>query len=440
MLPLFLACPPILHSKSSGSSNLMIKMPTYFVSNDHKYPPPLRSDLDVEDPIIRWTALTLIHSPALFPLLSRMLDHFLSSSSSDHMLKLLLDRLLQSDVFTAVSSWAQFNQASHFLTGGVSPSTILRSLAFDLALGSQMTQHLQDPNRALSHQSLLRLVIATLLPLHLVLSHGDTVLRACLLILKGNQEREHVSNPKISEHQVDIQEGTIHLIILVESSTNHAAIGFALKTIDNVIHSTPILTSLVLLSPPCYKNLRLVGVINQLGKLWEANWSLLSSEMVRSVGNLLIVGSLQISEDISIQCPDITLLTEKLKESIAITESDQSWLNSKAILTQLPKKPENPDLYMQVPFWLKNAQVPHECVPTQEYVLILIQGATSIAKTIIFAYIAGFTGLKDTDIQGYIGSYATAQNGVSLFQKMAFGSSSAEGRMGCPISIAFGPI
>ncbi|KNZ45330.1 hypothetical protein VP01_8242g1, partial [Puccinia sorghi] len=80
----------------------------------------------------------------------------------NHVLKLLLDRLLQSDIFTVVSSWAQFNRANHFLIGG----------AYDLALGSQMTQHLQDQNRALGHQSLLRLVIAASLPLRLV-SHGS---------------------------------------------------------------------------------------------------------------------------------------------------------------------------------------------------------------------------------------------------------------------------
>ena len=89
-----------------------------------------------------------------------------------------------------------------------------------------MTQHLQDQNRALGHQSLLRLVIAASLPLRLathgsnsesndpknVIDHSlfsvyvnhasDAVLRACLLILKETQEGDHVSNPKISEHQV----------------------------------------------------------------------------------------------------------------------------------------------------------------------------------------------------------------------------------------------
>ncbi|KNZ61396.1 hypothetical protein VP01_14061g1, partial [Puccinia sorghi] len=123
----------------------------------------------------------------------------------------------------------------------------------------------------------------------------DAVLRACLLILKETQEREHVSSSEVSEHQ----EGTIQLINLVESSPDHAAIGFALKTIDDVINRTPIPSTysfqstqislqpsrdthdisrwetLVLLwnmfCPPWYKNSRLVGLINQLAKLSEAN-------------------------------------------------------------------------------------------------------------------------------------------------------------------------
>ncbi|KNZ45920.1 hypothetical protein VP01_76g18 [Puccinia sorghi] len=134
---------------------------------------------------------------------------------------------MQSDIFTVVSSsWAQCNRANHFLIGGVGPSTILCFVAFDLALKRQMTQHLQDQNRALGHQSLLRLVIAASLLLRLM-SHGinsesndpknfidqldfsvyvnhasNAVLRACLLILKETQERIHVSNHEISEHQV----------------------------------------------------------------------------------------------------------------------------------------------------------------------------------------------------------------------------------------------
>ncbi|KNZ62428.1 hypothetical protein VP01_12719g1, partial [Puccinia sorghi] len=132
---------------------------------------------------------------------------------------------MQSDIFTMVLSWAQFNRANHFLIRGVGPSTILCFVAFDLALESQMTQNLQDQNRALGHQSLLRLVIAALILLCLM-SHGinsesnnpknfidqldfsvyvnhasDAVLQACLLILKETQERRHVSNHKISEHQ-----------------------------------------------------------------------------------------------------------------------------------------------------------------------------------------------------------------------------------------------
>jgi len=115
----------------------------------------------------------------------------------------------------------------------------------------------------------------------------------------------------------------------------------------------------------------------------------------------------------------------------------QNGKNPKAILSQLPKKPENQDSYIQVgPFWLKKAQVLDESVPTQEYVLtesvkskiidlaravttgrwpVLIQGPTSSGKTSIVAYIARLTGHpfvrinnhEHTDIQEYIGSYAT---------------------------------
>ncbi|KNZ64278.1 hypothetical protein VP01_1047g1, partial [Puccinia sorghi] len=115
----------------------------------------------------------------------------------------------------------------------------------------------------------------------------------------------------------------------------------------------------------------------------------------------------------------------------------QNGKNPKAILFQLPKRPENQDSYIQVgSFWLKKAQVLDESVPTQEYVLtesvkskivdlaravttgrwpVLIQGPTSSGKTSIVAYIARLTGHpfvrinnhEHTDIQEYIGSYAT---------------------------------
>ncbi|KNZ50190.1 hypothetical protein VP01_4553g1, partial [Puccinia sorghi] len=189
----------------------------------------------------------------------------------------------------------------------------------------------------------------------------DAVLRACLLILKETLEREH----KLFECIRDIEEGTIQLINLVQSFPDHAAIGFTLKTIDDAINRTPIPSTyafqstqislqplrdthdisrweaLVLLwnmfCPPWYKNSRLVGLIDQLAKLSEANWSLLNSGKppfhshccilmyIRAI-YFEIVASLKISQDISIQCPDITWLTEKLKERITITESDKNGL------------------------------------------------------------------------------------------------------------------
>jgi midasin len=114
----------------------------------------------------------------------------------------------------------------------------------------------------------------------------------------------------------------------------------------------------------------------------------------------------------------------------------QNGKNPKAIMSQLPKKPEDQESYIQVgPFWLKKAQVLKESVPTQDYVLtesvkskiidlaravttakwpVLIQGPTSSRKTSIVAYIARLTvhpfvwinNHEHTDIQEYIGSYA----------------------------------
>lgn len=44
--------------------------------------------------------------------------------------------------------------------------------------------------------------------------------------------------------------------------------------------------------------------------------------------------------------------------------------NPKAILSQLPKKPEDHDSYIQIgPFWLKKSQALDETAPTQENVL-----------------------------------------------------------------------
>ncbi|PLW04411.1 hypothetical protein PCASD_26128, partial [Puccinia coronata f. sp. avenae] len=142
----------------------------------------------------------LIHSPTAYPLLSRTLDRYLPSSSPDHTLKLLLDRLLQSDI--------------------------------------QSVMHLLDQNRSLCHQFVIRLVIAACLPLRLLshrshlksngsktmtseslvkLSHhidpahlstyvnhaSDSVLQACLLVSSEAQESLIRRNsPDYSEHEL----------------------------------------------------------------------------------------------------------------------------------------------------------------------------------------------------------------------------------------------
>ncbi|OAV87958.1 hypothetical protein PTTG_03235, partial [Puccinia triticina 1-1 BBBD Race 1] len=115
----------------------------------------------------------------------------------------------------------------------------------------------------------------------------------------------------------------------------------------------------------------------------------------------------------------------------------QNGKNPKAIMSQQAKKPEDQESYVQVgPFWLKKAQVLDDSTPTQDYVLtesakskiidlaravttgrwpVLIQGPTSSGKTSIVAYIARLTGHpfvrinnhEHTDLQEYIGSYAT---------------------------------
>jgi hypothetical protein len=100
----------------------------------------------------------------------------------------------------------------------------------------------------------------------------------------------------------NVQEGTVQLIDLLDSSPDHAAIGFALKMIDDAINRAPAQSAglfasthtslqplrdshdisrweaLVLLwnlfCPPWYKNLKLVRLIDQLAQLLEADWSL----------------------------------------------------------------------------------------------------------------------------------------------------------------------
>ncbi|PLW31962.1 hypothetical protein PCASD_17314 [Puccinia coronata f. sp. avenae] len=81
------------------------------------YTTSINSAENIHDPVMRWTAQALIHSPTAYPLLSRTLDHYLPSSSPNHTLKLLLDRLLQSDIQSVMSRWAQINRATHFFIG-----------------------------------------------------------------------------------------------------------------------------------------------------------------------------------------------------------------------------------------------------------------------------------------------------------------------------------
>ncbi|KAA1117838.1 hypothetical protein PGT21_025055 [Puccinia graminis f. sp. tritici] len=294
----------------------------------------LSSSNVIQDPVMRWTAHALVHSPSEFPLLSRIIDHFLSSPSPDHSLKLLLNRLLQPDVLEVVVGWAQLNRVNHFLIGE----------AFDLAIGSQSTQHLLDQGKALGHRCFLRLIIAACLPIRLLthqaslesngpkkipsepsikhshlINHvhfsrfvhlaSDVILRTSLFILSKTQDNHSLSDFEISEYQRsfesirDIQEATLQMINLLESTPDHAAIGFALKMIDDSVNQAPIQSKssfdpiklslqplrdshdisrwegLVLLwnlfCPPWYKDLHLVTLVNQLGQLCEANWSLL---------------------------------------------------------------------------------------------------------------------------------------------------------------------
>ncbi|KAI7944893.1 hypothetical protein MJO28_010588 [Puccinia striiformis f. sp. tritici] len=344
-------------------------------------PTPLSSSHDPQDPVMRWIANALIHSPTEYPLLTRTLDHFSDSSSADQPLKLLLHRILQPDILSVVTSWSHFNRANHFFIGQ----------AFDLAVGSQSTQHLLDEGKALGHRSLLRLVIAACLPFRVLTPHtnlqshvsksitsepsvknshqidhqrfssfvglaSDAVLQACLLILGVAHSGDGLSTVELSDYQKlfecirDIQEGTMQLIHLLESPPDHAAIGFALKIIDDSIDRAPIQWTssfestkmslqplrdshdisrwegLVLLwnlfCPSWYKDLHLVALVGQLETLAETNWSLLNDDL-RAI-YFEIAASLKISQEISTQCPDITWLTEKLKEQISTAKAEKS--------------------------------------------------------------------------------------------------------------------
>ncbi|KAI9615703.1 hypothetical protein H4Q26_011340 [Puccinia striiformis f. sp. tritici PST-130] len=292
---------------------------------------------------MRWIANALIHSPTEYPLLTRTLDHFSDSSSADQPLKLLLHRILQPDILSVVTSWSHFNRANHFFIGQ----------AFDLAVGSQSTQHLLDEGKALGHRSLLRLVIAACLPFRVLTPHtnlqshvsksitsepfvglaSDAVLQACLLILGVAHSGDGLSTVELSDYQK-----------LFES------IGFALKIIDDSIDRAPIQWTssfestkmslqplrdshdisrwegLVLLwnlfCPSWYKDLHLVALVGQLETLAETNWSLLNDDL-RAI-YFEIAASLKISQEISTQCPDITWLTEKLKEQISTAKAEKS--------------------------------------------------------------------------------------------------------------------
>ncbi|KAI7957599.1 hypothetical protein MJO28_004694 [Puccinia striiformis f. sp. tritici] len=263
--------------------------------------------------------------------------------------------------------------------------------AFDLAIGSQSTQHLLDQGKALGHRSLLRLVIAACLPFHVSNPHtnlqshvsksitsepsvknshqidrqrfssfvglaSDAILQACLLILSVAHSGDGISTAELSDYQKlfecirDIQEGTMQLIHLSELPPDHAAIGFASKIIDDSINRAPTQWTssfestkmslqplrdshdisrwegLVLLwnlcCPPWYKDLHLVALVAQLETLCETNWSLLDNDL-RAI-YYEIVASLKITQEISTQCPDITWLTEKLKEQISAAKAENS--------------------------------------------------------------------------------------------------------------------
>ncbi|KAI7963182.1 hypothetical protein MJO29_003609 [Puccinia striiformis f. sp. tritici] len=263
--------------------------------------------------------------------------------------------------------------------------------AFDLAIGSQSTQHLLDQGKALGHRSLLRLVIAACLPFHVSNPHtnlqshvsksitsepsvknshqidrqrfssfvglaSDAILQACLLILSVAHSGDGISTAELSDYQKlfecirDIQEGTMQLIHLSELPPDHAAIGFASKIIDDSINRAPTQWTssfestkmslqplrdshdisrwegLVLLwnlcCPPWYKDLHLVALVAQLETLCETNWSLLDNDL-RAI-YYEIVASLKITQEISTQCPDITWLTEKLKEQISAAKAEKS--------------------------------------------------------------------------------------------------------------------
>jgi hypothetical protein len=180
----------------------------------------------------------LIHSPTAYPLLSRTLDRYLPSSSPDHTLKLLLDRLLQSDIQSVMLRWAQINRATHFFIGKVSPSYTLQTWNAMLICVYCCDRHLLDQNRSLCHQFVIRLVIAACLPLRLLshrshlksngsktmtseslvkLSHhidpahlttyvnhaSDSVLQACLLVSSEAQESLIRRNsPDYSKHEL----------------------------------------------------------------------------------------------------------------------------------------------------------------------------------------------------------------------------------------------
>ncbi|POW01710.1 hypothetical protein PSTT_12279 [Puccinia striiformis] len=297
-------------------------------------PAPLSSSHDPQDPVMRWTANALIHSPSEYPLLTRTLDHFSDPSSADHSLKLLLHRILQPDILSVVTSWSHYNRANHFFIG---KSHVSKSITSE---PSVKNSHQIDRQRFSSFVGLA----------------SDAILQACLLILSVAHSGDGISTAELSDYQKlfecirDIQEGTMQLIHLSELPPDHAAIGFASKIIDDSINRAPTQWTssfestkmslqplrdshdisrwegLVLLwnlcCPPWYKDLHLVALVAQLETLCETNWSLLDNDL-RAI-YYEIVASLKITQEISTQCPDITWLTEKLKEQISAAKAENS--------------------------------------------------------------------------------------------------------------------
>ncbi|MBW0467712.1 hypothetical protein O181_007427 [Austropuccinia psidii MF-1] len=325
----------------------------------------------VEDVTMRWVAQALIHPPTEYPLLSRVLDHFFPTHHLEHNFKLLIHRLSRPELLEALESWARYTRQCYFFMAG----------GFDLATACQSGEHLLVETKRLAYQTIFIIVIAACAPLTPLLINSaqrsqpaaktqaqpqafhtsqvdlerfrvfvhkasEAILQLSLVILNKLQ-KEATFQAEDYKNLVgclqNLQGGMLQLSSLIRPFPDYAAMGFALKVIEESLEKIPQPWKLHLESV-CHSltPLRRAHDISRWGglvKLWQLfcpQWSPMPSvidlstdleKIVLTCFNHIdtslraiyfeVAASLRLSRHIPIHSSQFFLVAEKLKEQLA---------------------------------------------------------------------------------------------------------------------------